>query len=63
MLPSSPFAGTTQNANLLAIVFGLESTGATTTPPPGDNTLLYVGIGIAILAVVVVIVLYMRRSE
>jgi ABC-type transport system substrate-binding protein len=63
MLPSSPFAGTTQNANLLAIVFGLESTGATTPPPPGDNTLIYVGIGIAILAVVVVIVLYMRRSE
>lgn len=64
MLPSSPFAGTTQNANLLAIVFALEATGATTPPPPPeDYTLIIVGVGIAILAVVVVIVLYMRRSE
>jgi hypothetical protein len=62
MLPSSPFAGTTQNANLLAIVFALNSTGAT-TPPPGDYTLIIVGVGIAILAVVAVVVLYMRRSK
>ena len=62
MLPSSPFAGTTQNANLLAIVFGLNSTGAT-TPPPGDYTLIIVGVGIAIVAVVVVVVLYKRRPE
>ena len=62
MLPSSPFAGTTQNANLLAIVFGLSSTGATATTS-GDYTLLIVGAGIAIVAVVVVIVLYMRRRE
>ena len=62
MLPSSPFAGTTQNANLLAIVFGLNSTGAT-APPPGNYTLIIVGVGIAILAVVVVIYLFRRRSE
>jgi hypothetical protein len=63
MLPSSPFAGTTQNANLLAIVFALNSTGATTPPPPGDYTLIIVGAGIAILAVVVVVVLYQRRGD
>jgi len=62
MLPSSPFAGTTQNANLHAIIFALNSTGATTTLPPGDYTLIIVGAGIAILAVVVVAVLYKRRS-
>jgi hypothetical protein len=60
MLPSSPFAGTTQNANLLAIVFALNSTGAA-PPPQGDYTLLIVGVGIVILVVVVVIVLYKRR--
>jgi hypothetical protein len=62
MLPSSPFAGTTQNANLLAIAFALNSTGAA-PPPQGDYTLIIVGAGIALLAVVVVIVLYKRRSE
>ncbi|MBY8996955.1 MAG: hypothetical protein KGD60_04440 [Candidatus Thorarchaeota archaeon] len=63
MLPSSPFAGTTQNANLLAIVFGLEATGATTPPPPGgDYTLLIVGAGIAILAIAVVVVIFKRKS-
>jgi peptide/nickel transport system substrate-binding protein len=62
MLPSSPFAGTTQNANLLAIVFALNSTGATTTLPPGDYTLIIVGVGIAILAIAVIVVLYKRRS-
>ncbi len=62
MLPSSPFAGTTQNANLLAIVFGLESSGATAPPPPGDYTLIIVGIVVAIVAVAVIFVLYKRRS-
>jgi hypothetical protein len=62
MLPSSPFAGTTQNANLLAIVFALNSTGAA-PPSQGDYTLIIVGVGIAILAVVVVVVLFKRRSE
>jgi len=62
MLPSSPFAGTTQNANLLAIVFALNSTGATTVLPP-DYTLLIVG-GAAVVAVLaIVIVLYMRRPS
>jgi len=61
MLPSSPFAGTTQNANLLAIAFALNSTG-TIPPPPGDYTLVIVGVGIAIVAVAVVVVLYKRRS-
>jgi len=62
MLPSSPFAGTTQNANLLAIVFGLNATGATAPAPAGDYTLIIVGVGIAILAVAVVVVLFKRRS-
>jgi len=61
MLPSSPFAGTTQNANLLAIVFALNATGVTTTQPP-DYTLLIVGVA-AVAVVVVVIVLYMRRPS
>jgi len=61
MLPSSPFAGTMQNANLLAIAFALNSTG-TIPPPPGDYTLVIVGVGIAIVAVAVVVVLYKRRS-
>jgi hypothetical protein len=62
MLPSSPFAGTTQNANLLAIVFALNSTGATIAPP-GDYTLLIVGVGIGIVALVAIVVLYKRRPE
>ena len=62
MLPSSPFAGVTQNANLLAIVFGLESTGATTPPPPADNTLIIVVAAIGIVALVAVVVIYMRRK-
>ncbi len=63
MLPSSPFAGTTQNANLLAIVFGLEATGVTTPPPAGDDyTLAIVGIGVAIAVIAVVVVLYKRKS-
>ena len=62
MLPSSPFAGATQNANLLAIIFGLNATGATTPPPAGDYTLILVGAGVAILAVAVVIVLFKRKE-
>jgi peptide/nickel transport system substrate-binding protein len=63
MLPSSPFAGTTQNANLLAIVFGLESTGATTPTQPADYTLIIVGAVVAIVVVAVVVVLYKRKSK
>jgi peptide/nickel transport system substrate-binding protein len=62
MLPSSPFAGTTQNANLLAIVFGLEASGATPPPAPVDYTLIVVGVVVAIVVVAVVFVLYRRRS-
>ncbi|MFX1484398.1 MAG: hypothetical protein ACFFCP_14550, partial [Promethearchaeota archaeon] len=63
MLPSSPFAGTTQNANLLAIVFGLESTGATTPPPAGgDYTLLLIGGAIVVIVIVAVVVVYIRRK-
>ena len=62
MLPSSPFAGTTQNANLLAIIFGLESTGAIGALPSGDYTLIIVVAVVAIVAVAVVVVLYKRKA-
>ncbi len=62
MLPSSPFAGTTQNANLLAIVFGLQASGATTPPPPFDYTPIIVGVVVVIVVIAVVVVLYRRRS-
>ena len=60
MLPSSPFAGTTQNANLLAIVFALNATGATTTLPP-DYTLVIVGAVIVVAVIAIVVVWYIRR--
>ena len=62
LLPSSPFAGTTQNANLLKIVFGLESTGATTTQP-GDYTLVIAGVVIVVVVIAVVIVFLRRQSK
>jgi ABC-type transport system substrate-binding protein len=63
MLPSSPFAGTTQNANLLAIIFGLESTGATGPPPAGgDYTLIIIVAVVAIVAVAAVVVLFKRKA-
>jgi hypothetical protein len=60
MLPSSPYAGTTQNANLLAIVFALNSTGATTVLPT-DYTLLIVGLIVVVAVVAIAAVVCMRK--
>jgi hypothetical protein len=59
ILPGSPYAGTTQNANNLLITFGLQSTGAA----PPSNTTLLIGLGVVIVVVAVVAVgLLLRRK-
>lgn len=60
MLPSSAYGGTTQNANLLAITFALNSTGYA-GPAPADYTLLIVGV-VVVVAVIALAVVLLRRK-